>query len=188
MIKRCARCGNWVRQEVEARSFHPVWGDIVQHQRCKEVFRGTNVHYLHAPEPDFAGEVFTTQNDDGTHSLFRVEAIIRELCIGQNRPIINATIPLHVSAEVIRKNEVNEDDAMAIAEARMAEGTLFDPIIVLQRPDGGNFPIDGSHRIAVAHYCGREDIAAWVVHLHETDPYRIDGWHPDLSAAFAVQR
>lgn len=188
MIQRCARCGNWVRPEVEVRSFHPIWGDIVQHRRCKDIFKGTATHYLHNPDPEVVGEAFTSKDEHGNYSIFNVVAIKRDLCVRPKREVILANMSLEVSKRIVEQNEVDEEDAYQIMQARRAEGTLFDPIILVERPDGQNFAIDGSHRIAIAYFTGREVIPAWVVKKAETDPYREDNWDPKLSEFFAVQR
>ena len=188
MIERCIRCGNWIRPAHLRRSFHPVLGDIAQHVRCADRYKGTDVHYLHKPDRAAPSEAFTAKDENGAYSVYDVMGIWEDLCIKARRPWLTATIPLAVSESIMRSNEVDPADARAIWEARKAEGTHDMPIILIERPDGQNFPIDGSHRIAYAYLTGREEINAWVVQKHETDDcYRIDNWNPALSQIFDVQ-
>lgn len=186
MIRRCIRCGNWIRAERLKTGYHMRWGEIAQHERCARMFRGTDVHWIDNPHPLAASESFTYNNGDGTFSLYVIAPILENLCIQQRRPWVDATIPLHVSKAIMEKNEVAEDDARAVYKAREAEGTHDMPIILVELPDGRNFPIDGSHRIAYAYLTRRESIAAWVVEKAETDPYRIDKWDPSIGERCVV--
>lgn len=187
MIYRCIRCGNWVRRESGVQLFGLNRGETWQHRRCHDRYKGTDVHFVHNPDPAAAGEAFTADDGAGNFTIYDVASILEHLCIEPRRPYIVAQLPLEVSKSIMEKNEVNPDDAMAIAEARRAEGSLDMPVILVQNDDLTNFPIDGSHRIAYAYLIGQTTINAWVLGKSETDGYRIDNWNPALSDFFAIR-
>lgn len=186
MIERCFYCGNWVRQTARCAGFLVEHGEIVYHQQCRKLAGALGLRYTtHPGHPCVATEHFTSTDEHGKTSVFDVYRL-REICKATGREIVPLEIPPHVAEAIREKNEVSNSDAQAVCYARYAEGTLHDPLMIVVRPDGHNFLIDGSHRLVGAYLEGVHKLPGWVLSWEETDNYRIDGWDPAIDDAIKV--